>query len=222
RWFDEVPVLVNVLNAFRHQRYFHEQARDFLTAALECSTPFGIKGTFTRRHGGDHRRQQSVLNAFRHQRYFHAGLGPRLTPPGRCSTPFGIKGTFTHPGLGQQARGLMCSTPFGIKGTFTRPTAIIRAPPVNLCSTPFGIKGTFTRLGVYLTVTSTVRAQRLSASKVLSPATGAWRRTRSQVLNAFRHQRYFHPPQSPAHSSSSASGAQRLSASKVLSQRAFI
>src|SRR6185503_4210414 len=37
----------HVLNAFRHQRYFHKETLTAYAAKHKCSTPFGIKGTFT-------------------------------------------------------------------------------------------------------------------------------------------------------------------------------
>gem|GEM_PF-6728509 len=63
---------------------------------------------------------------------------------------------------------------------------------IKLCSTPFGIKDPFTN--------STTRssfvvrsAQRLSASKILSPPPVDQKFAIKPVLNAFRHQRSFHP-----------------------------
>ena len=183
-----------VLNAFRHQRYFHSRqiqatspvvscaqrlsaskvlspvssfrerkgscsraqrlsaskvlsrassGRACPPACNQCSTPFGIKGTFTGSRGPAQLRGQVVLNAFRHQRYFHMKRAGILTEGFECSTPFGIKGTFTSLGALNDCITRQCSTPFGIKGTFTR------------------TKGTWAGPGRC--------AQRLSASKVLSP-----------------------------------------------------
>ena len=42
----DVPTLV--LNALRHQRYFHEDYYSDDFADNECSTPCGIRGTFIR------------------------------------------------------------------------------------------------------------------------------------------------------------------------------
>src|SRR6185503_4210412 len=89
-----------VLNAFRHQRYFHS------------------------RRSLCHAQDRRVLNAFRHQRYFHIATWLRhFMVVVLCSTPFGIKGTFT-PVMNRSGAThtvlLTCSTPFGIKGTFTK------------------------------------------------------------------------------------------------------
>ncbi len=66
-----------VLNAFRHQRFFHTSSPRLTEDPRMCSTPFGIKGSFT--NFWFHLLLSfSVLNAFRHQRFFHQ---PALCPP---------------------------------------------------------------------------------------------------------------------------------------------
>ncbi len=47
--FTKIPnEVVGVLNAFRHQRFFHTNAVPLRNNSRMCSTPFGIKGSFTR------------------------------------------------------------------------------------------------------------------------------------------------------------------------------
>src|SRR6185503_12638640 len=70
-WYSQQCPLI-VLNAFRHQRYFHVWGGDAQPQGLGCSTPFGIKGTFTYQGPARKQKLSEVLNAFRHQRYFHA------------------------------------------------------------------------------------------------------------------------------------------------------
>ncbi len=134
-----------MLNAFRHQRFFHlrlapSDAPDF----ARCSTPFGIKGSFTAGSRTACALRAPVLNAFRHQRFFHDWIQSHCTASSKCSTPFGIKGSFTA-SMGQaMIEVLLCSTPFGIKGSFTLFLQPLLRGVRSRCSTPFGIKGSFT------------------------------------------------------------------------------
>ena len=109
---------------------------------------------------------------------------------------------------------MTCSTPFGITGTFTE-SALRGSDHYNLCSTPFGITGTFT-LDPVRHRTGDECAQRLSASQVLSRGSIRPQERHQHVLNAFRHHRYFHR-NARALLNPSIAGAQRLSASQVLS-----
>ena len=183
---------LEVLNAFRHQRSFHERLEPRPACRVLCSTPFGIKGVSTVRS--------------------HSCLSARVV----CSTPFGIKGVsttrtavarwsassaqrlsaskeFPRPasdGVRRQSRVLnafrhqrsfhskkpgsygrktWCSTPFGIKGVSTGADLGVITHDL-MCSTPFGIKGVST----------------LVAGHAAPPVVA--------VLNAFRHQRSFHTP----------------------------
>ena len=84
-----------------------------------CSTPNGIKGTYTCLTWGlfPLRRGAQRLTASKEptpgRRYVIENVA------GKCSTPNGIKGTYTAttPGGSPVAEG--CSTPNGIKGTYT-------------------------------------------------------------------------------------------------------
>jgi len=113
-------------------------------------------------------------------------------------------------------------------------------PEGRACSTPFGIKDRITYI-TFPKIYPTFRAQRLSASKIESPAAppgperqeavlNAFRHQRSnhlraggaginpaQVLNAFRHQRSNHA-RSSINWAVNGRRAQRLSASKIESQ----
>ena len=62
---------------------------------MACSTPNGIKGTYTNDHVCD------------------------LVLTGKCSTPNGIKGTYTDYSAFTEDGQSWCSTPNGIKGTYT-------------------------------------------------------------------------------------------------------
>ncbi len=143
-------------------------AAEYRTADNECSTPFGIKGTFTRGARVRTRRRARVLNAFRHQRYFHiTGALYMLGYPLRVLNAFRHQRYF-HARLipNVKASAWLCSTPFGIKGTFTRRSSARRAVACRC-------------------------AQRLSASKVLSQTKlraprqdrGAQRLSASKVLS---------------------------------------
>jgi hypothetical protein len=157
-----------VLNAFRHQRFPHQEARR------------------------DEEDAPPVLNAFRHQRFPHPGR-PRRTdseasgaqrlsasevpaqyhqraPPTQdvCSTPFGIRGSRTRYPERRYYVVVSCSTPFGIRGSRTLRRQSLRATLVEMCSTPFGIRGSRTWLR------------------------GPHGRQPGYVLNAFRHQRFPH------------------------------
>ncbi len=160
------PVLSKVLNAFRHQRFFHSRSNTSPQLQVQCSTPFGIKGSFTE-------------------------LGGFVRPSScSCSTPFGIKGSFTLIDTARQFAQKLCSTPFGIKGSFTA-SGTSGSTCDGECSTPFGIKGSFTAETMSLDLGGN-GAQRLSASKVLSRAFESLLLRGKPVLNAFRHQRFFH------------------------------
>ncbi len=228
-----------MLNAFRHQRFFHTRKPVYFVMVGRCSTPFGIKGSFTCNCHPEFQLRLYVLNAFRHQRFFHSSCARCQSAPGtcaqrlsaskvlspatsknsmgitfKCSTPFGIKGSFTqaeranlyllacaqrlsaskvlsHVELEGVDLKTTCSTPFGIKGSFTRPGGQKNGLQEVMCSTPFGIKGSFT---------------------VPRPQP----RDVGSVLNAFRHQRFFHTRNRSMYCDRK--GAQRLSASKVLSR----
>src|SRR5581483_1122799 len=153
---------------------------------------------------------------------------------------FGIKGSLTPALIVRLLFFFACSTPFGIKGSLTcasrfidshnsvlnafrhqrfshqsvRPMSVIECR----CSTPFGIKGSLTSEASQLHFAKTC-AQRLSASKVLSPFYARCSNKNNLVLNAFRHQRFSHSTMRDRKPNHLRRGAQRLSASKVLSLR---
>ena len=87
-------------------------------AARRCSTPNGIKGTYTLP-------DQAVAVV--------CGSAQRLTAS-KEPTPGGAR---------PAAGGSSCSTPNGIKGTYTQKlSAVLHS--IRKCSTPNGIKGTYT------------------------------------------------------------------------------
>jgi len=84
--------VLEVLNAFRHQRVHRRCRRCSQSRLLSCSTPFGIRGFIARCRRRRAREAQAVLNAFRHQRV-HRSVRSSNTALGKlCSTPFGIRG----------------------------------------------------------------------------------------------------------------------------------
>ncbi len=200
-----------VLNAFRHHGERDSGLRDVQDAEEGCSTPFGITASGTpqgrlqvvvggpvlnafRHHGerdsrkpkrpmtgarfraqrlsasrraGQHGRQRvvahaEVLNAFRHH-----GERDEVHPLPAAQGPQ-VLNAFRHHGerdLGRSAeveQVHVCSTPFGITASGTR--------PLSRCLPP-----------------STVRAQRLSASRRAGPRPNPLPEFRRFVLNAFRH-----------------------------------
>ncbi len=163
--FDHERRSCRVLNAFRHQRYFHAMSSRRQFRFSLCSTPFGIKGTFTRYRKG---RVAPLHCAQRLSASKVLSLKNALSDFARrrkCSTPFGIKGTFTY------SRGKR-QFPYFVLNAFRHQRYFHHVPFApdrahKLCSTPFGIKGTFTSHPVASTERD-ARAQRLSASKVLS------------------------------------------------------
>ncbi len=179
-----------------------------------CSTPFGIKGSFT------------------------VGIGSGIGVGIGCSTPFGIKGSFTHPShlfktfpegaqrlsaskvLSPAARADSPRPPILVLNAFRHQRffhiyihaaccfnsivlnafrhqrffhgdQLLKTCAILECSTPFGIKGSFT-VNVSPLASVFNCAQRLSASKVLSRLSSFLYKLIMIVLNAFRHQRFFH------------------------------
>ena len=132
-----------------------------------------------------------------------------------CSTPFGINGSLTSCLSKFGARSAECSTPFGINGSLTSLRQEYDADRHRMCSTPFGINGSLTICPCQWRPERR-RAQRLSASMVLSRYDFRSEDSDRLVLNAFRHQWFSHAigddGQMPV-----AICAQRLSASMVLS-----
>ena len=157
-------------------------------AGTGCSTPFGITDyiglTFVTRgelHG-------IVLNAFRHH-----GLYRTLTLPARALRPPLCAQRLSASRIisaGQVSTLLVvrdqCSTPFGI-------TDYIGGPVSTICLT--SVLNAFRHHGLYRPLPGAVtfsdctrRAQRLSASRIISGArAGARRGAMRSVLNAFRH-----------------------------------
>ena len=131
-----------------------------------CSTPNGIKGTYTFRCQvcRQHVRGAQRLTASKEPTPYN-----KFNPvaPDECSTPNGIKGTYTAFGPSPPPGPYLCSTPNGIKGTYAvvlpfKSGLMIRAQRLTaskeptqaighfqgvrsvVCSTPNGIKGTYT------------------------------------------------------------------------------
>ena len=108
-----------------------------------CSTPNGIKGTYTLPIAPKHESQDCAqrLTASKEPTppAFIGGQAQRVA----CSTPNGIKGTYTDGVTLNINPQFMCSTPNGIKGTYT-PMRVGMRKLQRLCSTPNGIKGTYT------------------------------------------------------------------------------
>ena len=210
--------LVNVLNAFRHQRGSH------LTQFGERRLKVRVLNAF-RHQRGSHNLSVSntgqfihVLNAFRHQRGSHAQTS-QLTSASRCAQRLSASKRIAPIRRWGFERMAVCSTPFGIKEDRTlrrwstataRPCAqrlsaskrialgaTVQKGQENVeCSTPFGIKEDRTR-------------QR-AAVEAIALVLNAFRHQRGShfplrdvdldglgVLNAFRHQRGSHKPFSP-------------------------
>ncbi len=161
-----------MLNAFRHQRFFH--AFEFIfpyDPPLICAQRLSASKVLSlERIGARNLSYGVVLNAFRHQRFFHAVFDVVV-----------------------DNEVLLCSTPFGIKGSFT----VKKEGSFDYCLlvlNAFRHQRFFHELVVTIMNGVQDGAQRLSASKVLSRvALGPLRqRPFRLVLNAFRHQRFFH------------------------------
>src|SRR5215213_3696482 len=163
---------LKVLNAFRHQRYFHH-ARRLACRPLAglCSTPFGIKGTFTRwlnshlrkptdvlnafRHQRyfheyktvNHVRAERVLNAFRHQRYFHSRQIQATSPVVSCAQRLSASKVLSPVSSFRERKG-SCSRAQRLSASkvLSRDMRAAGAGDSTPCSTPFGIKGTFTNI----------------------------------------------------------------------------
>ena len=89
----ELDEILDVLNAFRHQRGKQFLDADAIRVACgECSTPFGIRGENRDKERGQSAVRREVLNAFRHQRGKQLTSKNALQAIIRCSTPFGIRG----------------------------------------------------------------------------------------------------------------------------------
>ncbi len=84
-----------VLNAFRHQRFFHQRNRTPHPQTPPVLNAFRHQRFFHWHRWHRRLRHRRVLNAFRHQRFFHKYYCITANKPGMCSTPFGIKGSFT-------------------------------------------------------------------------------------------------------------------------------
>ena len=183
-----------VLNAFRHHRGRHQQAKFAEMEERMCSTPFGITEVGTRRRLFGRDGLRDVLNAFRHHRGRHnSGLStgsPCLT----CSMPFGITEVGT-------------SMPRFVSATHTgaqRLSASQRSALAYRDSTTENSKC----------------AQRLSASQRSAPRPGMGSRRGRAVLNAFRHHRGRHELLLLGRIAAKV-GAQRLSASQRSARRHF-
>ena len=134
-----------------------------------------------------------MLNAFRHQRSVHAGRTSRCRTNNAGAQRLSaskICSLLSRPGSKRRMSGAQRLSASKICSLSSSfSTAAVRAP----CSTPFGIKDLFTMPGVHILLAT-------------------------DVLNAFRHQRSVHGPYF-LHSLTDEIGAQRLSASKICSQK---
>ena len=82
-----------MLNALRHQRYFHS-ADSFISADVFCAQRLAASEVLSYQDFICFHWYSHVLNALRHQRYFHALNEAAADIENLCSTPCGIRGTF--------------------------------------------------------------------------------------------------------------------------------
>ena len=213
---DRNAVILDVLNAFRHQRGSHSpdqlQRAASLWSAQRLSASKGVAQT----ERGKRPLGQSVLNAFRHQRGSHVKSLMGKVLAFQCSTPFGIKGGRTNNGTvmrfnGTGAQRLSASKGVARAGERAHPDGLrcvlnafrhqrgshvcVGRQPSSACkcSTPFGIKGGRTIgmcrvLGRYGPC-STPFGIKGGRTRQLYTYRRLYR-----VLNAFRHQRGSHLP----------------------------
>ncbi len=142
------------------------ESRKPVSAIIWCSTPFGIKGSFT------------------------LGFRCKRVPEQGCSTPFGIKGSFTpipntNAAARQRAQRLSASKVLSLSSA--RKQRFWRRGAQRLSASKV-----LSLASACTVFPSPICAQRLSASKVLSPTQGLAAGRTPRVLNAFRHQRFFH------------------------------
>ena len=158
--------MLEVLNAFRHQRLLH--------AVYRAGRQWDAR----------------VLNAFRHQRLLHRppagfGRGRWIGAQRLSASKIAAQGN-PYP----DADGQSCSTPFGIKDCCTLCYMHYQRERLG-CSTPFGIKDCCTG-NYWHAKRRNPSAQRLSASKIAARPVKLVLRYGLRVLNAFRHQRLLH------------------------------
>ena len=109
---------------------------------VRCSTPVGIKGTFTIRNTAL-TPKWGVLNACRHQRNIHARVIAVHSLQDTRAQRLSASKEHSHRYRATTNPAWECSTPVGIKGTFTQRIDLYQYAGQR-CSTPVGIKGTFT------------------------------------------------------------------------------
>ena len=204
-----------MLNAFRRHGWLHPPGSRTRPFRSTCSTPFGVMDGFTSR------RSSPISLAGRCSTPFGVmdGFTPRPARSAEicvmCSTPFGVMDGFTHlaqrraragvqvlnafrrhgwfhkPTVGDLTAVVVCSTPFGVMDGFTDDRQHSRVVD-DACSTPFGVMDGFTKLGQVNRNHRVRRAQRLSASWMVSPSVLRSNLLIKQVLNAFRRHGWFH------------------------------
>ena len=154
----------SVLNALRHQRFWHDSELEYKLVLKLCSTPYGIRG-----FGIAGALLRARIQPWSAQRLTASevlafgGLAELRQPNLRCSTPYGIRGFGIQFASTELTLGAQCSTPYGIRGfgisknvsSLTSPSVLnaLRhqrfwhksskppTPKQSLCSTPYGIRG---------------------------------------------------------------------------------
>ncbi len=204
-----------------------------------CSTPVGVMDRFT----GD---GQSVVPGITSAQRLSASwiVSLALSKDGAnasigCSTPVGVMDRFTYSITPPKTRLGLCSTPVGVMDRFTQCISPCGAR-LTTCSTPVGVMDRFT-FPACAPAPSASRAQRLSASWIVSQLRQNRLQLFDEVLNACRRHGSFHAPDAAANDkikmcstpvgvmdrftspctwrqSKSHARAQRLSASWIVSQ----
>ncbi len=182
---------MSVLNAFRHQRFFHVRRGRPRGVHRIVLNAFRHQRFFHSAYVHIGVGETNVLNAFRHQRFFHGRYILRRCCACRCSTPFGIKGSFTWktdmPGLRTGGAQRLSASK-----VLSRPGGVGLLVRFGVCAQRLSASKVLSRIIKSGTTSVPFCAQRLSASKVLSPRLSCAPVPAILVLNAFRHQRFFH------------------------------
>src|SRR5205085_8206394 len=115
---------VRVLNALRHQRYFHTSASSETPNSRRCAQRLAASKVLSPARRWRFTKVAQVLNALRHQRYFHRRRAASRTTRSSAQRLAASK-VLSHGALRNLSHGRQgCSTPCGIKGTFTFSPAI--------------------------------------------------------------------------------------------------
>ncbi len=153
-----------------------------------CSTPCGIKDSFTSHRSPTTDPSKSAQRLAASKIVSHSLADTLIARKRLCSTPCGIKDSFTLRHAAFRDARSRCSTPCGIKDSFTHP------PPADTTTPPSSaqrlaaskIVSPVRRIRLWF---ESISAQRLAASKIVSHEYRCQSIRGQFVLNALRHQR---------------------------------